>query len=230
MFHVFSCLLLVSKKLFGKRYGHDSLTRLRDNGFRRHGSTKCLVDRGTELFGHCSKFWNITGICFSFFERYFSLFRTCLQVSKYRKLVVITAYLGVLVFAALITMACLQGVIPVFFIQGIGATALRQFMLGGAIVLFATSSLLFIRLYFKSKSDVLYWYSLAMVLITESLFSWFFAKAAGSPISWAGRVAVYLSAIYFLVAILILVRGVRKKMKNEKSQYEEKGAAFLIHE
>jgi len=127
-------------------------------------------------------------------------------------------------------MACLQGVIPVFFIQGIGATALRQFMLGGAIVLFATSSLLFIRLYFKSKSDVLYWYSLAMVLITESLFSWFFAKAAGSPISWAGRVAVYLSAIYFLVAILILVRGVRKKMKNEKSQYEEKGAAFLIHE
>jgi len=133
------------------------------------------------------------------------------KVTKRRKSTVMLAYLGVLVFTALLTMASLQGAIPPFFVQGVGPTLLRQVVLGTATALFAMSSLHFMIFYSKSRSEFLYWYSLALALIAVGLSAVFLQKAVGSPIGWAGRSAQYLGGIYFLIAVLTALRGARAK-------------------
>jgi len=138
-----------------------------------------------------------------------------LQVSSFRKLRLTIAYLGVLVFAALLTMASLQGSIPPFFIQGVGPTLLRQAILGTAVALFALSSILFVRRYFKSKSPILYWYSLALALIAVGLSAVFLQRAVGGPIGWTGRSAQYLGCIYFLISVLTAGRGTGTKERTQ---------------
>jgi len=133
------------------------------------------------------------------------------KVSKRRKFEVILAYLGVLVFIGLLTRASLRGVIPPFFIQGVGPTHLRQCVLGTTMALFAISSFIFLRRYFNLKAEFLYWYSLALALVAVGLFGVFLQKAVGSPIGWAGRFAQYLGGIYFLMAVLGAARSARAK-------------------
>jgi PAS domain S-box-containing protein len=83
--------------------------------------------------------------------------------------------------------------------------------LGTAAALFAISSVLFMRAFFKSKSDFLYWYFLALALIAVGLTSAFLQKAVGSPFGWAGRFAQYLGSVYFLIAVSITIRGAPTK-------------------
>jgi len=141
---------------------------------------------------------------------------TSKKVSNHRKSRVILAYLGVLVFTALLTVASLRSAIPPFFIQELGPTLLRQVVLGTAVALFGISSLFLMRLYSKSKEAFPYWYSLALALIAVGLFAVFLQKAVGSPIGWAGRSAQYLGGIYFLIAALITYMKGRLRISEEK--------------
>jgi PAS domain S-box-containing protein len=137
------------------------------------------------------------------------------------KLKLILAYLGVLVFTALLTTASLLGTLPPFFIQGVGPMAVRQAVLGIATALFAFASLLFMIQYARTKSDFLYWYSMALALIAVGLSAAFLQKAVGSPIGWAGRSAQYLGGIYFLIAVLTAARGARiRRVPLEKALAE----------
>jgi len=133
-----------------------------------------------------------------------------------RKSTVILAYPGVLAFMALLTIASLRGAIPPYIIQGIGPTLLGRAVLGTAVALFGISSLLFMRLYFKSKETFQYWYSLALALIAVGLSAVFLQKAVGSPIGWAGRSAQYLGGIYLLIAVLITYMEGRLRISEEK--------------
>jgi len=126
-----------------------------------------------------------------------------------KKMNVINAYLSVFILIGLLVIATANNLTPLFFIQGAGPTLLRQIVLGGAIGLFAVSAFLLTMLYFRSKANFLYWYSLALFLIAIGLACVFFQKAVGSPIGWLGRSAQYLGGIYLLVAILSAVRDVR---------------------
>jgi len=128
---------------------------------------------------------------------------------KARNVKVILAYLGVLVFTALLAIASLQGALPPFFIQGVGPTMVRHAVLGTAVALFAFSSLIFMVRYARSKADFLYWYSLALALLAVGLLAMLFQDAVGSPIGWTGRSAQYLGGIYFLIASLTTARGAR---------------------
>jgi PAS domain S-box-containing protein len=138
------------------------------------------------------------------------------KVSNHRKSKVILAYLGGLAFTTVLTIASIWGAIPPFFIQELGPTLLRQVVLGTAVALFGISSLLFRRLYSKSKEAFQYWYSLALALIAVGLSAVFLQKAVGSPIGWAGRSAQYLSGIYFLIAVLITYMEGRLRIGEEK--------------
>jgi len=133
-----------------------------------------------------------------------------------RKSKMILAYLSVLVFMALLTIASLRGATPLYIIQGIGPTLLGRAVLGTAVALFAISSFLFTRLYSKSKEAFQYWYSLALALIAVGLSAVFLQKAVGSPIGWAGRSAQYLGGIYFFIAVFIVYMEGRLRISEEK--------------
>lgn len=117
------------------------------------------------------------------------------------------SYVSAIAFSLLQTAAALLGVVPTFFVQGVGPTLLRQIVLGGAIALFAFSSVIFMRIYTRSKSDVLYWYSLALALIAVGLALVFIQKAVGSPIGLSGRIGQYLGGVYLLASVLVSLRA-----------------------
>ncbi len=118
------------------------------------------------------------------------------------------AYGGVFFSTALLTILSLEGLVPPFFVPGVGQTPLRMAVLGSAVALFAVSSFLFARLYFSSNSGTLYWYFLALGLASVGLAAVFFGRAPGDPIAWTGRSAMFLGGAYFLKAVLTTFRGV----------------------
>ncbi len=124
-----------------------------------------------------------------------------------RGLAITGAYSAIIVFAVLLSFATVEQVIPEFFIQGSGPTALRQVVLGLAIFLYALSSLVFMNNYFRIKSDFLYWYSLCLAMLAVGLFAFYIEKVVGSPIGWVGRTSNYLGTSFALIAILAAVRS-----------------------
>jgi PAS domain S-box-containing protein len=133
------------------------------------------------------------------------------RVSRHRAATIVFCYLGLFAFAGSLTIASLQGDVPLFFVQGAGPTPLRQLVLGSAIALLAISSQLFMLRYMKSKISSAYWYSLALMMITLGHVALLFRHAVGSPVSWAGRFAILIGGVYFIPAVLDVIGGARVK-------------------
>jgi hypothetical protein len=125
-----------------------------------------------------------------------------------RKSRLTAAYSGAVLFVGLFTAAALQGIVPVFFVQGVGPTLLRQAILGSATLLFAVCSLQSARTYVRSRSSFTYWYALGLALISIGLSAVFLQSSVGSPSGWAGRSAQYLGGICLAIAILALRREI----------------------
>jgi PAS domain S-box-containing protein len=131
--------------------------------------------------------------------------------SERKKFWLAFSYLGLIAFMALLTAVALRGGIPPFFIQGVGPTPLRQWVLGSADILFAFSFLVFMSSYIRNGEIFLYWYSSALALTSISLTAFFIESAVGSPIGWTGRFSQYLGGIYFLVAIVTASRSAKAR-------------------
>ncbi len=127
--------------------------------------------------------------------------------SKRKTLWLVFSYAAIASFTAVFTAAALKGIIPPFFIQGVGPTALRQVILGTADVLFAFSCLIFLGWYLRNGEVFLYWYSSALALTAISLTGFFIESAVGSPIGWVSRSSQYLGGIYFLIAVATAARA-----------------------
>ncbi len=128
-----------------------------------------------------------------------------------RKMWLALGYTGVSLFMAAFTVAGLEHLVPPFFIQRIGPTALRQAVLGAAMLLFAFSFVVFLGMYVRLKEIFLYWYSCALALTAISLSAFFIESSIGSPIGWAGRVAQYMGGVYFLAALITAASGARTR-------------------
>ena len=55
--------------------------------------------------------------------------------------------------------------------------------------------------YLKNRSSILFWYTLALALYGLDLASAVFIVHLGDSLTWATRLALYLSSIYFLLAL-----------------------------
>jgi len=122
--------------------------------------------------------------------------------SKRKAFWLIFSYAGIAALLAGFTAATLTGMVPPFFVQGVGPTPVRQWVLGLAGVLFAFSFLVLMGSYLRNRERFLYWYSSALALTAISLTAFFIQRAVGSPVGWAGRVSQYLGGVYFLVAVV----------------------------
>jgi|GEM_PF-3861656 len=125
------------------------------------------------------------------------------------RIIVAGLYLGMVLVMGLWFMAGLKGFTPVFFVQGVGTTLIRQVVLGSAVGLFAASAGLVGLLYLRSRAPFQFWYGLGLFLIAIGLFCVLVPKTVGGPMGWLGRSAQYLGAVYFLVAVASVVRGIR---------------------
>ena len=126
-----------------------------------------------------------------------------------RKLIV--GYLGVLVLVVLVVLAAIGGIMPLFFIQGVGPTTLRQAVLAIALVLFIVLSSFKMIRFVQERARFLYWYSLALALLAITMVGAFLQPSVGSPMGWVGRSAQYLAGIYFLMAVFSALRDAQTR-------------------
>ena len=82
------------------------------------------------------------------------------------------------------------------------ALVVTRLFLGSSAVLFISSSILFSRVYKRSHSSTIFWYSLGLATTAFSLTALLFAKATGDLGTWTGIGGVLLGSLYFLVAVL----------------------------
>ncbi len=130
---------------------------------------------------------------------------------KRRKTAITVLYFGTILFMGMWIMAAIKGHTPVFFVQGTGTTLIRQVVLGGAVGLFVCAAGLMGLLYLRSRNHFQYWYCLGLLLIGIGLFCVLLPRTVGGPIGWLGRLAQYLGAVYFLVAVVSAFREIRAK-------------------
>ena len=131
---------------------------------------------------------------------------------------VIGIYGGVVLLTLLFSLVAADGILPRFFVQGVGPTALRQFVLISAMNLYIFSAVLFMIHYRRWRSDFIYWYALALAMISVGLFGILLQKSVGCPIGWLGRSAQYLGGLFGLIAILMAVSSaISKKLSIEES-------------
>jgi PAS domain S-box-containing protein len=128
-----------------------------------------------------------------------------------RRARMVLGYAGPSIFMGLFTLASLKGLVPPFFVQGVGPTMLRQIVLGAAAVLFAFAWLVFLGTYLRIREEFLYWYSSALALTAISLTAFFIQHSVGSPVGWAGRFSQYLGGAYFLIAMATAVRSAQAR-------------------
>ncbi len=109
-------------------------------------------------------------------------------------------------FVTLLSLMAIRGAHPPFFVQGVGTTTLRQFVLGGAVLCYAFTAGVLLYQYPRWRSDFIYWYALSLALIAIGLFAVLSQRSVGTPLGWLGRSAQYLGSIFALLAILAALR------------------------
>lgn len=92
------------------------------------------------------------------------------------------------------------GFLPPFFNQATGPTILRQFVLGGAICLFALAGFIFLEIHSTTRSGFAYWYGQALWLIAIGLVYVFLQHKVGGALGWIGRASQYVGCVYFILA------------------------------
>ncbi|WP_224983912.1 PAS domain S-box protein [Geomonas agri] len=121
-----------------------------------------------------------------------------------RRTALLAFYYGaVTVFIALLMLGSMKGVLPLFFVQGAGATPVRQVVLGAAIVLNLFSFTVFLACYLRNRGPFLLWYAGALGLTAAGMGGFFLQHSVGSLVGWVGRLSLYLGELYFLVALLV---------------------------
>jgi PAS domain S-box-containing protein len=96
--------------------------------------------------------------------------------------------------------------VPTFFTSRVGPTLIRQWVLGGAVLFYEITVILFIVLYTRSRQLFILIYAIALSLIGTGLLGVWFQKAVGSPMGWLGRSSQYVGAVYFLASVALVYR------------------------
>lgn len=125
--------------------------------------------------------------------------------SKRRLRTALYYYLGTLASISLVTLLIFQGLIPPLYAPDESSFQIKDIMRGIATIFFLASSSIYIGLYYKSRTDFLYFYSLGLMLFAFCLIS-LSLGAADTRISWLGRISQYAGNIFLLAAVLGVYR------------------------
>lgn len=140
------------------------------------------------------------------------------------------ASLSAVGIVGLIAISSQSGWVPAFFVQGQGGTPIRWMMLISAEVMFVAAALILGPQGVGRRSQFAYFYSMGLLLIAAGLFGIMLEKVHGNALSWTGRIAQFLSGIYFLAAALASVRESRVwgvSLEKELQESRERFSAFM---
>ena len=165
----------------------------------------CIVSVIIGWLANFSANWGVTLngldlLLFSAFQlasSYQASFRSAAIGTEHRMLRLTLACVAEASLSGLVSLLTTLNVFPTFFVNGVGVTLTDQ-----TVFLFSLSSILFLRQYLKSKSAVLYWYTLALMLNAVGTFGVTLQMRFSDIVVWTGRIGLYAATIYFLIALL----------------------------
>ncbi len=154
--------------------------------------------------------------------------------------VLLTFYLGIMVIESIFVMAVRNELLPVFFIDGHGATIYNLLTLWTTAGLFTASAILLRFNYGSSKSNFYYWCTLGFGLIVVGLLGVSLQTKFGSPLNWTSRFSQYLGGVYLLIAtissvrqsgtwILPLEKALRESEARYRSLVESSPDGVIVH-
>jgi PAS domain S-box-containing protein len=114
---------------------------------------------------------------------------------------------GALLLSTLIAGATLEGRMPLFFVQGVGGTPLRNGVLGAAVLLFAAAAI--VLGLSAAPSRFRRYYALALALLAAGLAGVLVQPSFGSALGWVARGTQYVGGAYMLVAAVAAVRATK---------------------
>ena len=135
-------------------------------------------------------------------------------------------YLSAVILMVVLGGAVMAGIIPPFAIAR-EYTLVRNFTLVGSLVLFLLSTVVMGKVYFESKSKVLYWFTLGLGLHVVSVSSLLLASGAGTALSWWGSVAQCFGSVFLVIALLSgfrapdIVNSWTDAFKRDKRQFSQ---------
>ena len=125
-------------------------------------------------------------------------------LSVKRPYIIITAYLLIAVLLDCVLVADLHEVFPALFMQGHGASPLREVILLVTIIFLSISASILMLTYVNSRVSFSFWYSLSLFLFMTGIVGILFQKNLGSPLNWLARISQYMGALYLFFAILFV--------------------------
>lgn len=117
-----------------------------------------------------------------------------------RVLPFVGTYAILAVAAGLTLLGASKGWIPSFFTTKPTTTSIDVLILAAAF--FAVASAVLAKNYLAIRSEILYWYVVAMLLVLTSILVYIFIRHPGDPISWLYRMTTFLYGGAFLNAVL----------------------------
>ena len=114
---------------------------------------------------------------------------------------VLTSYCIVLTVILVVIVEISNGVFPTFFISGVGSTLIREVVLASSMLFLVVTGAVYGWRYIKSRSPILYWYTLAIVLFMFGIVGSYYTVKIGDAINWGARISFYLMGAYLLLAV-----------------------------
>jgi PAS domain S-box-containing protein len=116
-----------------------------------------------------------------------------------------SVFFGVLFLIA----AGILDLIPQIFTTGAGGILLRQVMMGAAALLFLTGAIAILRRFNATRSDLFFWYSLALLFAAIGCIDLLLQSGMGTPLDWLGQSAKFFSGIFLLATALAALQEAR---------------------
>lgn len=119
----------------------------------------------------------------------------------WRPWLLVVGYTLAVVTVGLNVQAARAGWTPVFFVQGVGGTAVRQFVLGSTLIMLLLTAALLWRMPFD-RNSFLKWFFLFLLLLAVGLFGVMLQPVFGGALGWVSRAAQYLGGLYLFIGAI----------------------------
>jgi hypothetical protein len=129
-------------------------------------------------------------------------FRSAPIGSEHRKARLTIACFMALLLSLIVVFLPFWSGFPSLFIDAQGVTLINQMIYAFVVIVFLVGSLLFMRLYLQSKSNTLFWYSLAILLWGIGTFGVMWQLRFSDIVAWTGRLGWYFGSLYYLISLL----------------------------
>ncbi|HYD95069.1 MAG TPA: EAL domain-containing protein [Noviherbaspirillum sp.] len=112
---------------------------------------------------------------------------------------------------AALVLATLAGLLPSFFVPGMGPTLVRELVLFSTAAMLGVTGILFAAQRPSDPQTFTYWYGQALLLFAAGVLA-LVLSVPGTLLGWTGRVTLAVGSVYMLIAVL---RSIRQRAAQE---------------